>query len=339
MHMRREHWKSWQCPFGCNVEFDNAKRFQQHVEISHKHDMPPDIIDALVDLSSFRNAAKTEGQCPLCFDFQVNSEEQYVKHIGQHPRNLALFTLPDTRNKVNGGNLGNQTDTRDEKSDDEVKDEGNDNISSPDEIEAEVLAAWKKWERDLEDSREAEEAREAFEQKVEASKPLVREGKANLEPGDDDVEMDDFEAAALATASIEPTSSDLKPRQPLEWTTKSSLARLLSAHEVTWNRSKRDKASQGSMDSLPKAEHKTKEKKLQDKHPQELPLEEAVEQAQLDSEVSMKAAEDWRKAEASSHHQVEEASKTAANIAQRKTESEVRDESYKESEDDDIWDY
>lgn len=343
MHMRREHWKSWQCPFGCNVEFDNAERFQQHVEESHQHGMHPDIINAWVNSNGFRNAAKAKGQCPLCFDFQISSEEQYEKHIGQHLRDLALFTLPDTGDKGNRGNLGNQTDAGDEKSDDEVEDEGNDNISGTDKLEAEVLAAWEKWERDLEASREAEEARKAFEQRVEASKLLVREGKTNLGPGEDDVKMDDFEAAALAAASIEPTSSDLKPRRPLEWTTKSSFARLFSAHKVTRNRSKRNKALQGSMDSQPKAEHKTKEKEPQDKHPQELPLEEAVEQAQIDSEVSMKAAEDWRKAEASSHNQVVEDyrrdSNTAANIAQRKSESEVRNKGSVESKDDDSWDY
>ncbi|KAM5378828.1 hypothetical protein ACJZ2D_004301 [Fusarium nematophilum] len=64
-HMKREHWKAWYCPFGCPEEFDSAKGFQNHIKTAHKHDVSPENIHMLENLSSRPDGAKAGGQCPL----------------------------------------------------------------------------------------------------------------------------------------------------------------------------------------------------------------------------------------------------------------------------------
>ncbi|KAH7242650.1 hypothetical protein BKA59DRAFT_546922 [Fusarium tricinctum] len=132
MHMRREHWKFWHCPFGCDAEFDRAEGFQNHIQTAHRNNMSSDKIRALGELSSRTNAAKAKGQCPLCCDFQVNSENQYEKHIGQHLENLSLFTLPNIGDEGNEDEDEDQAGARD--GDDEDDDDDGDDEDVDDEV-------------------------------------------------------------------------------------------------------------------------------------------------------------------------------------------------------------
>ncbi|KAM5342085.1 hypothetical protein ACJ41O_015116 [Fusarium nematophilum] len=116
-HMKREHWKAWYCPFGCPEEFDSAKGFQNHIKTAHKHDVSPENIHMLENLSSRPDGAKAGGQCPLCCDLLVGSEKHYEKHVGQHLEDLALFTLPDI------GEDGSEDDEEDEEKEEEDVDE------------------------------------------------------------------------------------------------------------------------------------------------------------------------------------------------------------------------
>lgn len=127
MHMRREHWKTWHCPFGCDAEFDCAKGFQSHVKTAHEQNVSLEKIQALEGLSSRGDVAKAKGQCPLCHDFQIGSEKQYEKHVGQHLEHLALFTLPDT------GEEADEDDEGDEENEEERLDEGDENNEDEDE--------------------------------------------------------------------------------------------------------------------------------------------------------------------------------------------------------------
>jgi len=81
---------------------------------------------ALSELSSITNRAKAKGQCPLCCDFEVSSERQYEKHIGQHLEQLALFALPHIVDDGNGDEEDEQSSTGDEKSDDDNDDDNKD---------------------------------------------------------------------------------------------------------------------------------------------------------------------------------------------------------------------
>ena len=131
MHMRREHWKTWHCPFGCNAEFGSAKGFQNHVKTTHEENVPPERIHTLEGLSSRADVTKAKGQCSLCYDFQVGSEKQYEKHIGQHLEHLALFTLPDI------GEEGDEDDDGEEDKEEGGLDDGDEDDEGDDEEDEE----------------------------------------------------------------------------------------------------------------------------------------------------------------------------------------------------------
>jgi len=97
-HMRQEHWRSWLCPFGCPQTSSTAHGLQQHMRNSHEnqtdtythnHDLPQ-------VLSSYADPDQANGQCPLCADYQITSEEQYSSHVSGHLETLALLALPNT---------------------------------------------------------------------------------------------------------------------------------------------------------------------------------------------------------------------------------------------------
>ncbi|KAL6915506.1 hypothetical protein FSST1_007001 [Fusarium sambucinum] len=94
-HMRREHWKIWQCPFECSGNFDSASTFKQHINTKHRTDVSLDRVDVLERLSSRPDLSKARGRCPICIDFAILSAESYERHVGQHLEQIALFVLPD----------------------------------------------------------------------------------------------------------------------------------------------------------------------------------------------------------------------------------------------------
>ncbi|KAJ3459400.1 hypothetical protein MRS44_015473 [Fusarium solani] len=164
MHMKREHWKSWHCPFGYDAEFDSAKGFQNHIKTAHEQNVSLEKIHALEGLSSRADVAKAKGRCPLCYDFQVGSEKQYEKHVGQHLEHLALFTLPDT------GEEGDEDDEGDEDKEDEGLDDGDEDDEDEEDEEEDWLAT------DDPGSKAAEE-----QLKAEAEAPDKREREALAE--------------------------------------------------------------------------------------------------------------------------------------------------------------
>jgi hypothetical protein len=96
-HMKRDHWRIWQCPFGCPDTFHSAREFEQHVSGAHPSREPSRNLDTLQRLSSQPDyLARAKGQCPLCLDFQIMSDKQYGSHVGAHLEQLALFALPST---------------------------------------------------------------------------------------------------------------------------------------------------------------------------------------------------------------------------------------------------
>lgn len=95
VHMKQEHWKIWNCPFGCPDIFHSSERFTSHVMDGHPAEIAERRLDILLDLSSHFDASRIEGQCPLCGDFQITAEKQFGTHVGNHLEQLALFALPN----------------------------------------------------------------------------------------------------------------------------------------------------------------------------------------------------------------------------------------------------
>jgi hypothetical protein len=50
-----------------------------------------------VDLGSRDDLALANGNCPLCWEYEIVSSLQYQSHVGQHLEQLALFALPGAK--------------------------------------------------------------------------------------------------------------------------------------------------------------------------------------------------------------------------------------------------
>lgn len=98
-HMMQEHWKTWYCSIGCSETFQSAKSFRIHTTHAHRQHVNYSHLDTLQSLSSRHNPDKSQGTCPLCFDFDIKSPKQYSNHVGEHLEHLALFTLPRIENE------------------------------------------------------------------------------------------------------------------------------------------------------------------------------------------------------------------------------------------------
>lgn len=97
--MTQEHWKTWHCSFGCDESFQSAKAFRLHISHSHGQRVDYSYLDTLESLSNMHDPAKSQGMCPLCFNFEIKSPKQYGVHVGEHLQHLALFTLPRIGNE------------------------------------------------------------------------------------------------------------------------------------------------------------------------------------------------------------------------------------------------
>ncbi|KAK0625882.1 hypothetical protein B0T14DRAFT_421598, partial [Immersiella caudata] len=94
-HMKQEHWRAWQCPFECQTHSMRAEQFQEHIIGTHRDHPISRKVDSLEVLSGYVDLERAQGQCPLCAEVQIISDQHYISHIAEHLESLALFALPD----------------------------------------------------------------------------------------------------------------------------------------------------------------------------------------------------------------------------------------------------
>ncbi|KAI1110088.1 hypothetical protein F5Y14DRAFT_444252 [Nemania sp. NC0429] len=95
-HMKQVHWRSLQCPYGCQPKFEDTEVFRSHIQEMHAAILTQDQHYTLEQTSRKGNLKKAIGPCPLCLEVEISSARQYCDHIGYHLEQLALFALPQT---------------------------------------------------------------------------------------------------------------------------------------------------------------------------------------------------------------------------------------------------
>jgi hypothetical protein len=110
--MRQDHWRTWNCPFGCQTTYPTTLDFEEHVKKFHHHETATKNLDTLQHLSSYPDVKQAHGRCPLCLDAQITSERHYSSHVADHLESLALFALPSTADEEEGS-LHDNEDTED----------------------------------------------------------------------------------------------------------------------------------------------------------------------------------------------------------------------------------
>jgi hypothetical protein len=94
-HMTREHWRQWDCPFGCSTPLDDSRALESHLKGIHAEKLDTRRATEILVRISRIDTGKANGDCPLCWNFEVKSIRQYASHVGHHLEQLALFALPN----------------------------------------------------------------------------------------------------------------------------------------------------------------------------------------------------------------------------------------------------
>ena len=89
-HME-EHNKHWLCPYGCVGQYESLSEFRSHLQLQHTvaETMVPSLSNSCARVKTIR----TTVACPLCLQV-APSYDKWLKHVGHHLRQLALFAIP-----------------------------------------------------------------------------------------------------------------------------------------------------------------------------------------------------------------------------------------------------
>lgn len=71
----------------------SAGALEIHLVESHSQSLHADNIKKLLQMGERKVAKVSEATCPLCHE-TVSSAKQYMRHVGRHQEDLALFALP-----------------------------------------------------------------------------------------------------------------------------------------------------------------------------------------------------------------------------------------------------
>lgn len=93
LHVSRYHWSSWHCPFKCEGSFPSAAELSRHVKDKHLPNGDDQELETVVLLGKKTASADIINQCPVCGSV-VSGLKDYIKHVGRHLEQLALFSLP-----------------------------------------------------------------------------------------------------------------------------------------------------------------------------------------------------------------------------------------------------
>ncbi|GAB1314686.1 hypothetical protein MFIFM68171_04896 [Madurella fahalii] len=91
-HVKQQHWRIWSCPFGCSGDMQSARSLNDHLSNSHGDQIRcrEHLRDLLKGSHKPDSAPET---CPLCQE-SLAGMKKFVRHVGRHQRDLALFVLP-----------------------------------------------------------------------------------------------------------------------------------------------------------------------------------------------------------------------------------------------------
>ncbi|KAI1309236.1 hypothetical protein F5Y03DRAFT_75775 [Xylaria venustula] len=114
-HLSQKHWRVFRCPYSCQeADFSSHSELERHLRHNHSSLSAQKDLGMILDLCERPKPWPEEVECPLCQE-ALHSKREYVRHVGRHQTELALFALPSIR----GGD-------EDEDGSDEITEHSND---------------------------------------------------------------------------------------------------------------------------------------------------------------------------------------------------------------------
>ncbi|KAJ3541543.1 hypothetical protein NM208_g4558 [Fusarium decemcellulare] len=96
-HVSQQHWQSWFCHFKCQEAFESQEALKYHLSQKHLQTATEEHLSAISALAKKPTPESLAKECPLCHH-KTTGLKAYVKHVGRHLEELALFALPSVDN-------------------------------------------------------------------------------------------------------------------------------------------------------------------------------------------------------------------------------------------------
>ena len=108
-HISQYHWRSWSCPFKCDGggSFPTASELKSHLRYHHMPNAPKEQLDGVTALGGKAATKDTTTTCSVC-GHTVVGLRPYIKHVGRHLEQLALFALPRVEDEAENDTEGDQ---------------------------------------------------------------------------------------------------------------------------------------------------------------------------------------------------------------------------------------
>ncbi|KAM5343875.1 hypothetical protein ACJ41O_012412 [Fusarium nematophilum] len=94
LHLSQYHWRTWSCPFKCGHMFPSAVELENHVRHQHLPNAGDGQLSTVVARGEVSVSDDISKECPLC-GHAASGLKSYLKHVGRHLEQLALFALPN----------------------------------------------------------------------------------------------------------------------------------------------------------------------------------------------------------------------------------------------------
>jgi hypothetical protein len=115
-HVSQYHWRTWSCPFNCGHMFQSAVELGHHIRHQHLPNATEEQLNTVIARGEASVSDDLSNECPPC-GHAVPGLKSYIKHVGRHLEQLALFALPS----VEGEDLGDYVESDDDDLGDHVE--------------------------------------------------------------------------------------------------------------------------------------------------------------------------------------------------------------------------
>ncbi|KAF4339309.1 transcription factor [Fusarium beomiforme] len=92
-HISEYHWKSWSCPFRCHDPYSSVAELTVHIKARHLPEATDNELRTISSLCSQSVPENSANECLVC-GYMIFGIKNYVRHVGRHLEQLALFALP-----------------------------------------------------------------------------------------------------------------------------------------------------------------------------------------------------------------------------------------------------
>ncbi|RTE73517.1 hypothetical protein BHE90_012056 [Fusarium euwallaceae] len=99
LHVAQYHWRTWSCPFKCKDMFPSSLELEDHIRQQHLPNANNEHLNTVVARGEVPVPYDVSKECPLCRHI-VSGLNAYVRHVGRHLEQLALFALPDIKDEL-----------------------------------------------------------------------------------------------------------------------------------------------------------------------------------------------------------------------------------------------